>query len=198
MFHFAEPEDAGSGVTIFTFGLIRSSQPVMCSGLPLRTAITTTELEISPLVLSAFQLASTNLGTSLVMSGSSEKVTKSAFWPAATALLSVPLAPNVSENFTPLPASVCWNAGSNASYAGFGTEYPTIATDWPAFGPALVPPEAPLPPEPLLPQAATASTSAAPTAVRGAPLRTRPAPGPKVHLGFISVPPRTRTSRRYP
>ena len=75
MFHFADPEDAGSGVTILTPGLIRSSQPVMCSGLPLRTTMTTTESETRPLVGPAFQSASTLPGTSLVRSGSTENPT---------------------------------------------------------------------------------------------------------------------------
>src|SRR4051794_226642 len=50
MFHFAEPEDAGLGVTILTPGLMRSSQPVMCSGLPLRTTMTTTDSDTRPFV----------------------------------------------------------------------------------------------------------------------------------------------------
>ncbi len=75
MFHFAEPDDDGTGVTILTPGLTRSSQPVMCSGLPLRTTMTTTESETRPLVGPAFQLASTLPGTSLVRSGATEKAT---------------------------------------------------------------------------------------------------------------------------
>ena len=49
MFHFAEPDEAGSGVTILTPGLTRSSHPVMCSGLPFLTTMTTTESATMPL-----------------------------------------------------------------------------------------------------------------------------------------------------
>src|SRR5579859_1625343 len=115
MFHFADPDDAGSGVTILTPGLIRSSQPVMCRGLPLRTAITTTESATIPFVVPDFHPGATNLGTSFVRSEPVEKLTKSAGWPFATALLCVPLAPYDAENVTPAPAGVCWNAFSSAS-----------------------------------------------------------------------------------
>ena len=43
MFQRALPEVDGLGVITSTPGLIRSSQPVMCLGLPLRTTNTTTE-----------------------------------------------------------------------------------------------------------------------------------------------------------
>ena len=49
MFHFAEPELNGFGVTTWTPGLIRSSQPLMCFGLPSRTAKTTTVSAAIPL-----------------------------------------------------------------------------------------------------------------------------------------------------
>ncbi len=49
MFHFAEPELNGFGVTTWTPGLIRSAQLLMCFGLPLRTAKTTTVLAAIPL-----------------------------------------------------------------------------------------------------------------------------------------------------
>ena len=49
MFHFAEPELNGFGVTTCTPGLIRSAQPLMCFGLPSRTAKTTTVLAAIPL-----------------------------------------------------------------------------------------------------------------------------------------------------
>ena len=48
MFQRALPDVDGLGVTTSTPGLIRSSQPVMCLGLPLRTTITTTELTAIP------------------------------------------------------------------------------------------------------------------------------------------------------
>ena len=115
MFHFADPEDAGSGVTILMPGLIRSSQPVMCFGLPFFTTITTTESLTMPLVAPLFQSAATNFGTSLVMSEPTEKLTRSAGWPPATALLCDPLGPNDSENLTPLPLSVATKAVSSAS-----------------------------------------------------------------------------------
>src|SRR4029077_6033857 len=47
-FHFAEPELKGFGVTICTPGLTRSSQVLMCFGLPPRNATTTTEYASSP------------------------------------------------------------------------------------------------------------------------------------------------------
>ena len=75
MFHFAEPDEAGSGVTILTPGLIRSSHPLMCSGLPLRTVMTTTESDTRPLVEPLFQLGSTRVGTSFVRSGVTENAT---------------------------------------------------------------------------------------------------------------------------
>ena len=49
MFHFAEPELNGFGVTTCTPGLIRSAQPLMCFGLPSRTAKTTTVSAAIPL-----------------------------------------------------------------------------------------------------------------------------------------------------
>ena len=48
-FHFAEPELKGFGVTTCTPGRIRSFQPLMCFGLPLRTAKTTTVSAAIPL-----------------------------------------------------------------------------------------------------------------------------------------------------
>ena len=70
MFHFAEPDEAGLGVTILTPGLIRSSQLVMCFGLPLRTTMTTTDWVQMPLVALSFQsLADQPASTSLVHVG---------------------------------------------------------------------------------------------------------------------------------
>ena len=67
MFHFADPEDAGLGVITLTPGLTRSSQLVMCRGLPLRTRKTTTESVRMPWVGVWFQLLSTRpASTSLV------------------------------------------------------------------------------------------------------------------------------------
>src|SRR2546428_4704306 len=56
MFQRAPPEVNGLGVTIFTPGLTRSFQPVMCFGLPLRTASATTESVTIPLCGPASQL----------------------------------------------------------------------------------------------------------------------------------------------
>ena len=49
MFHFAEPELNGFGVITCTPGLTRSAQLLMCLGLPLRTAKTTTVSASIPL-----------------------------------------------------------------------------------------------------------------------------------------------------
>ena len=49
MFHFAEPELNGFGVTTCTPGLIRSSQPLIFFGLPSRSAKTTTVSAAMPL-----------------------------------------------------------------------------------------------------------------------------------------------------
>src|ERR671921_506256 len=122
MFHFAEPEDAGSGVTIWIPGLIRSSQPLIPFGLPGRTTITTTESEMIPLVGPVSQPSATFDGTSLDMSEPTEKLTKSAFWPLVTAVAWVPLAPYEGVILTPLPSLVLANAVASASYAGLGTE----------------------------------------------------------------------------
>ena len=62
------------GVMTSTPSLIRSSQPAMPFGLPLRTARATTESVTMPLCSSAFQSSATSPAlTNRVMSGSSEK-----------------------------------------------------------------------------------------------------------------------------
>src|SRR4051812_25465284 len=48
MFHWAEPDVNGFGVTPLMPGRMRSDQVLMCFGLPLRTTIATTELETKP------------------------------------------------------------------------------------------------------------------------------------------------------
>ena len=58
-FHRAAPDEAGFGVTMPTPGLIRSSQPLMFFGLPLRTASTTIDDDTMPLFGPSFQLSST-------------------------------------------------------------------------------------------------------------------------------------------
>ena len=81
----ALPELNGLGVTTSTPGLSRSSQSLMPLGLPLRTTMVTTEPNGIPLYWLAFQsLATRPASTRRVMSGSTEKFTKSAVAPAAT------------------------------------------------------------------------------------------------------------------
>src|SRR5581483_4792374 len=99
----------GLGVTTSTPGLTRSSQPLMCFGLPLRTTRTTTESLTIPLYGLASQLGETIPAfTSRVTSGSVENATTSAGCPEATARLCAPEAPNDSLKPTPLPWGVCW------------------------------------------------------------------------------------------
>src|ERR1700761_60720 len=118
MFQRALPEVDGFGVITSTPGLIRSSQPVMCLGLPLRTTKTTTESLEKPCSGFAFQLLETIPSlTRRVMSGVVENATTSAGWPVSTARLCEPEAPKDSLNFTPLPAEVLENAAVSASYA---------------------------------------------------------------------------------
>ena len=79
MFQRALPDVDGFGVITSMPGLIRSSQPVMCLGLPLRTTSTTTESVAMPFSELAFQLLATRLSlTRRVMSGVVEKATMSA------------------------------------------------------------------------------------------------------------------------
>src|SRR6476646_5041594 len=111
MFHFAEPDEPGFGVTILTPGLTRSSQVLMPLGLPLRTTIETTDWVRIPLVEPLFQLLGTSLAsTSLDTSGSSERCTSSALRPAITARDWSPEAPYDCEKVTPLPAEVFWKS----------------------------------------------------------------------------------------
>src|SRR3954454_9320060 len=94
MFHFADPEDPGLGVTIFTPGLTRSSQVLMPLGLPLRTTIATTDWVRMPLVALSFQLLSTRFSSvSLVTSGSRDRCASSALRPAMMARAWSPEAP---------------------------------------------------------------------------------------------------------
>src|SRR5580692_6094781 len=104
MFQRALPEVEGFGVTTSTPGLIRSSQPVMFFGLPLRTTNTTTESDGKPPAEFESQLLETIPSeTRRVMSGVVENATTSAGCPESTARLWVPDAPNDSEKLTPLP-----------------------------------------------------------------------------------------------
>src|SRR5262249_1753985 len=107
MFQRALPDVDGFGVITLIPGLIRSSQPVMCFGFPLRTTSTTTESTAIPFSGFAFQELETSPSlTSRVTSGSVENATTSAGWPESTARLCEPDAPNDSVNDTPLPPVV--------------------------------------------------------------------------------------------
>ena len=76
MFQRADPEEAGLGVMILTSGFSRSSQPLIWSGLPFGTTITTTESETMPLVGPLFHESSTSpASTRRVTSPSREKLT---------------------------------------------------------------------------------------------------------------------------
>src|ERR1700744_2770857 len=104
MFQRAEPDVAGFGVTTLTPGLIRSSHPVMCFGLPGRTIITTVESLTIPLVGPFAQSDETRPAcTRRSMSGEVENATTSAGWPAATARLCAPEAANEVLKAMPLP-----------------------------------------------------------------------------------------------
>ena len=123
MFQRALPDVDGLGVITSTPGLIRSSQELMCFGLPLRTTNTTTESEENPFSGLASQSEATILSlTSRVMSGVVENATTSAGWPESTARLCEPEAPNDWLKPTPLPALVCAKAVVSASYAFLGVE----------------------------------------------------------------------------
>src|SRR6516162_10554570 len=111
MFHRALPEVDGFGVITSTPDLIRSSQPVMFLGLPLRTTSTTTESLENPFSgLTSQFLATIPSLTRRVMSGVVENATTSAGCPESTARLCEPDAPNDWPNVTPLPAELCANA----------------------------------------------------------------------------------------
>src|SRR5436309_7475450 len=104
MFQRALPDVEGLGVITSTLGLIRSSHPVMCFGLPLRTTSTTTESVTMPLYWLAFHALETIPAlTRRVISGVVENATTSAGCPEATARLLAPEAPNDSPNVIPLP-----------------------------------------------------------------------------------------------
>src|SRR6478735_2917382 len=104
-FQRAEPELNGLGVTTPTSLLIRSSNDLTPFGLPLRTTRTTTESVAMPLYLLFSQPLETSSpsSTSLSMSPACEKWTIEAGWPATTARLWSPEAPNELLKLTPLP-----------------------------------------------------------------------------------------------
>src|SRR5579884_156143 len=85
-FHFAEPELKGFGVTTWTPGRMRSLQPLMCFGLPLRTAKTTTVSAAIPSYDWRFHVGLTRpASTRRFTSSPVERNTRSAGCPAATA-----------------------------------------------------------------------------------------------------------------
>jgi hypothetical protein len=88
----------------------------MFFGLPLRTTNVTTEVVTRPLFGPLFQSSPTSPAfTRRVMSGSTENVTTSAFWPASTARLWSPDAPKDVLKPTPSPAWVFWKSGMISS-----------------------------------------------------------------------------------
>src|SRR5450755_2065544 len=115
MFQRALPDVEGLGVITSMPGLIRSFQPVICFGLPLRTTSTTTESLEIPLSGLASQFCATIPSlTKRVTSGVVENATTSAGWPESTARLCEPEAANEDEKPTPLPAGVWAKASVSA------------------------------------------------------------------------------------
>src|SRR4051794_41209696 len=112
-FHFAAPDVNGLGVTTLTPGLSRSSQPLMCFGLPLRTMNETSDVVTKPLygVAVGQSLDTRPALTSRSTSGARENVTTSAFRPASTARLWSPEGPKEVLKPTSLPADVLRKSG---------------------------------------------------------------------------------------
>src|SRR5262245_1802479 len=103
----APPELKGFGKTTSTPGFTRSSQVLMCFGLPFRSTKTTTDFETMPLYLLLAQVLSTCFDdTSRSMSVEIEKFATSAGRPAATALLCTSDAANEFWKPIPFPAAV--------------------------------------------------------------------------------------------
>src|SRR6476659_4540813 len=129
MFHFAEPDEAGFGVMILTPGLVRSSQPWMFLGLPLRTTITTTDWVRMPLDGVDFQSSATSFSsTSFCTSGSRDRCTMSASWPPITARAWSPDAPYDCWNSTPEPSEVFSKSAMTCLLACSRIEKPTRFT----------------------------------------------------------------------
>src|SRR5215218_9390366 len=123
-FQRAPPDVNGFAVITSTPSRTRSSQPRMWSGLPFRTASTTTErLTIPSNSSDAQSFATSPASTSLSTSGASENATTSVSSPASTARLCSPDPPYDCSNVTPLPSSVAWNFGISSSYTSRGVEY---------------------------------------------------------------------------
>src|SRR5271170_5843181 len=114
-FHLALPELKTLGVTTPTPGLMRSAQVVMCLGLPGRTMNETMEFVTMPLVgVRSHELDTRPAFTTLVMSGVSEKFTRSAGSPFTTDVAWVPEGPNEEETVIAAPALVLAKAAPNA------------------------------------------------------------------------------------
>ena len=95
----------------------------MFFGLPSRTTSVTTEPKGMPLVTSVFQsLATLPALTKRVMSGSTEKFTRSAGLPSTTPRDWSPEAPYEVITCTPLPSSEALNAGITLLQPGSGAE----------------------------------------------------------------------------
>src|ERR1700693_194836 len=107
MFHLALPELNTLGVMTPTPAFTRSAQVVMCLGLPGRTTNETMESVTMPLVDPLSQELDTSPAfTTLAMSGSSEKLTRSAGRPLTTEVAWVPEGPKEGVTVTPAPALV--------------------------------------------------------------------------------------------
>ena len=104
MFHLALPELKTLGVMTLTPDFTRSAHVLMCFGFPLRTTKDTMELVTMPLVVLWSQLFDTRPAlTNFAMSGSSEKLTRSAGKPSTTEVAWVPEGPKEGDTVTPLP-----------------------------------------------------------------------------------------------
>src|SRR3954447_708647 len=136
-FQRAPPDVNGFAVTTCTPGLIRSSQVLMCFGLPLRSTKTTTDFVTKPFDAFLFQFLATRPAlTRLSMSGCSEKSTTSAERPVWTALSCTSGAPSDCWKSTPWPAGVAWNAEISFENATVGVEYATRDSVVPLRAPA--------------------------------------------------------------
>src|SRR3954469_19167797 len=126
MFHFAEPELNGFGVSTCTPGRTRSFQPLMCFGLPLRTAKTTTVSAGMPPYAWWFHFEATRAGsTSRLTSSPVERKTRSALRPLATARAWSVEAPYDWLNVTPSPSPVFCHDWMIFPMTLFGVEYAT-------------------------------------------------------------------------
>src|ERR1700760_1907353 len=106
-FHLALPELNTLGVITCTPDFVRSAHVVMCLGFPGRTTNDTIEFVTMPFVGPLFHELDTSPAlTTLVMSGSSEKLRRSAGSPLTTEGDWVPEGPKEEDTVTPAPALV--------------------------------------------------------------------------------------------